>query len=255
MECGVSHSEHGRDVGQTHPRAVNFEYLLRARARLLGRANARHGNGGGHASDGDAHRVHARRGPTVRRHVPLLPRAQLRRHRDDLHQHAELCRPGLFLPHALRRDDGAVALLVSKKLLPLLHVRRVRSLSRTGLRPILQAGAGRAPVPTKPLGPHHGRVHTLRTEARRPRHALHARRLPARPRARLGHDRLAALPARRRTRQPLRPRPARTLPRRLLPGGTGRGRAGDRRPPGFHRRGLRRHLRRARRFRQERRSD
>ncbi len=42
---------------------------------------------------------------------------------------AELRRPRTLLPLALRRDDGAVALLVSEELLPLLHVRRLGHLS------------------------------------------------------------------------------------------------------------------------------
>ena len=110
---------------------------------------------------------------------------------------AELRGPRALLPHALRRDDGAFALVVQEELLPLLHGGRVGRLPRTGSRPVLQAGAGRAPVPTKPAWPHHGRVRALRREAHGARRAVHARRVPPRPRARLGDDRLAAASARR----------------------------------------------------------
>ncbi len=118
------------DVGQADSGAGNFQHFVCARALPLGRAASRDGNGSGAAHVRDARCLHARRGAAVRRQLSLLSRAELRRHRHDLHEGAEFRRARSLLPFALRRDDGAVALVVSKELLPLLHGRaRPRSIS------------------------------------------------------------------------------------------------------------------------------
>ena len=56
--------------------------------------------------------------------------------------------PDHFFHSRYGADDGAFALVVSKELLPLLHVGRVGDLSRAGLRSVFQARPGRASIST-----------------------------------------------------------------------------------------------------------
>src|SRR6266581_3187583 len=104
----------------------------------MGRAAAGNGNRGGPAHVRNAHRLYTRGGQAIRRRVPLLSRAKLRRHCDNIYQSAKLCWARLLLSFALWTDDGSITLVVSKKLLPLLHGRRLRNLSGAGLRSVLQ---------------------------------------------------------------------------------------------------------------------
>src|SRR5260370_40007186 len=92
--------------------------------------------------DGAADCVYARRCSTVWRRIFLLSCAKLWRYGHHVHEATELCRARQFLPHTLRRDNGAVAVVVSEELLLVLHVRRFGDLSGAGLRSIFQAGAG-----------------------------------------------------------------------------------------------------------------
>src|SRR5437660_947954 len=138
--------------------------------------------------DGDADCVYAWRGAAVWRRIFLLSRAELWRHSHDVHEAAELCRARQFLPHSLRRDDGAVAVLVSQELLLVLHVGRVGDLSGAGLRSIFQAGSGRTSLPTKSTRTYHRRVHAFCREASRSWRSLYAHRFLTGPGARLGDD-------------------------------------------------------------------
>src|SRR6185436_12489788 len=103
----------------------------------MGCAQFGDGNGGSTADDGHAHRFHSRRGAAIWRLVCLLPCAKLWRHGYHIYAATELCRAGQLLSFALRRNHGALALVVSKELLPLLHVWGIGDLSRAGIRSIL----------------------------------------------------------------------------------------------------------------------
>src|SRR6266446_5769384 len=101
------------------------------------------GNVGRPTDDGDADCVYTRRGAAIWRRILLLSRAKLWRHSDDLHEATELRRARQFLPYSLRRDDGAVVVLVSQELLFVLHFRRFGDLSGAGFRSIFQARSRR----------------------------------------------------------------------------------------------------------------
>src|ERR1700687_4880559 len=105
----------------------------------MGGATAGNGNRRGSAHVRNAHRLYTRGGQAIRPRVPLLSRAKLRRHGDNIYQSAKLCGARLLLSFALWTDDGAISFVVSKKLLPLLHVRRLGNLSRAGVRSVFQA--------------------------------------------------------------------------------------------------------------------
>src|SRR2546428_11338964 len=96
----------------------------------MGRAPLWNRDFGGTADDCDAFGIQSRRSAPVRRRVPLLSRAQLRGHSYYLYETAELCGTRQFFSFSLRRNDGPVAFLVSKELLPVLHVRCFRSEER-----------------------------------------------------------------------------------------------------------------------------
>ena len=83
-----------RDVGQADSRPVNFEHFIRTRVDEVGRTLAWHRDCRRAADVRYAHRLHARRGATIRRKFSLLSRAKLWRYRNDVHQSAKLCRAG-----------------------------------------------------------------------------------------------------------------------------------------------------------------
>src|SRR6185436_11734822 len=114
-----------------------------------------------HADDGDAHRFHARCGAPIRRRVSLLSCAKLRRHGYNIHEATKLRRSGFLLSLALWSNDGAVALVVSEELLPLLHGRRFGDLSRAGTGPVLQTRTRRTSVPAQSAWSHYRRVHAV----------------------------------------------------------------------------------------------
>src|SRR6185369_11971476 len=129
-------------LGQDGSRAVDVEHFIRARVGTVGREPDRHGNGRGDADDGNAYRFHAWGGAPVRRRVSLLPRPELRRHRHNFHEAAKLRGAGFLLSLALWTNNGTVLVVVSEKLLPLLHGGCFRDLSRAGTGSVLQARAG-----------------------------------------------------------------------------------------------------------------
>src|SRR5213594_2762696 len=121
----------------------------------MGRAPLWNRDFGGPADDCDAFGLQSRGGAPVRRRVPLLSRSQLRGYGYYLYEAAELCGTRQFFSFSLRRNDGPVAFMVSKELLPVLHVRCFRDLSRTGIRSILQTGAWRTSISVESTWPNH----------------------------------------------------------------------------------------------------
>src|SRR3982751_2547140 len=101
MEPGFSHARDGRDVGQDDSGPINFEHVVRARARRVGHEVDRYRDGRRAADDGDENRLYPRRSAAIRRKLSLLPRAEFRRHGDDLYEGYELRGAGQFFSYTL----------------------------------------------------------------------------------------------------------------------------------------------------------
>src|SRR5437016_436392 len=104
-----------RYVEQDDSRAVDFKHVICTCVEFLGSAPPGHGNLSRAANDRHAHRVHARRGQTIWRRIPLLSRAEFWRYRDDLYETTELRGPRQLLSFALWCDDGTFAVLVPQE--------------------------------------------------------------------------------------------------------------------------------------------
>src|SRR5438046_358625 len=120
----VSHSD-GTPVGQNDRRAFNIEYINESCARGTGKPVDWNGDSSRSARHRDADCIYARSRKTVWRRISLLPRGEFRGHSFVVFETTEFRGPGLLLSFKIWSDVWNLAFVVQKKLLPVLHGRRI----------------------------------------------------------------------------------------------------------------------------------